>query len=168
MLIKKSSEWLYRKMNKEIKAVLEDAKKLAQRYKKLTNKSLGITGEVAEFSAALILGLKLVEARTPGYDALDKGNRKIQIKGRCISPKSKSQSGMRLGAIRLDHEWDTVLMVLLDESFEVLEMWESERLKVKKALLAPGSKARNQRGALTISKFKQIGNQVWSVQTHKN
>ena len=32
------------------------------------------------------------------------------------------------------------------------------------ALTAPGSKARNERGALAVSKFKQIGRQIWPEQ----
>ncbi len=40
-------------------------------------------------------------------------------------------------------------------------MWQAERPDIETALLAPGSKARNERGALSISKFKQIGVKVW-------
>ncbi len=45
--------------------------------------------------------------------------------------------------------------------FEVIEMWEAERPAVEEAILAPGSKARNERGALAVRKFKQIGTKVW-------
>ncbi len=144
---------------KEIQEILEQAKQLAARYKKLTGKPLGITGEIAEFSAASLLGLELAEARTAGYDAYDKDGKKVQIKGRCLPENAKS--GQRLGSIRLDHEWDTVLLVLMDESFNVQEMWEAQRPEIKEALLAPGSKARNERGALAVSKFKLIGQKVW-------
>ena len=146
---------------KEIEEILGAAVELASRYKKLTGKPLGITGEVAEFSAAKLLGLELAEARKAGYDALGPGKRKIQIKGRCFSDNFKS--GQRVGSIRLDHEWDSVLLVILDESFNVTEMWEAYRPAVEAALLEPGSKARNVRGALSVNKFKQIGQQVWPV-----
>lgn len=146
-------------MKKEIEEVLVVAKDLAARYKKLTGKPLGITGEVAEFSAAKLLKLELAEARKAGYDAIGSDKRKIQIKGRCLSDKPKP--GQRLGSIRLDHEWDSVLLVLMNESFDVTEMWEAFRPEVEAALLAPGSKARNERGALSVNKFKQIGQKVW-------
>ena len=119
-------------------------------------------GEVSEFSAAQILGLELAEARQSGYDAIRKENgkvTKIQIKGRCIPANAKP--GQRLGSIQLDKEWDTVLLVLMDEDFEVLSMYEAARKEIEKALLAPGSKARNERGALAVSKFKAIGHEVW-------
>lgn len=146
-------------MTEEIEEILEQAKQLAARYKKLTGKPLGITGEIAEFNAASLLNLKLAEARTAGYDAIGSDNRKIQIKGRCLPENAKP--GQRVGSIRLDHEWDTVLLVLMDESFNVQEMWEAQRPAIEEALLAPGSKARNERGALAVSKFKQIGRKVW-------
>lgn len=146
-------------MNREIEEILLSAKDLASRYKKLTGKPLGITGEVAEFNAAKLLNLKLAEARTAGYDAIGKNNRKIQIKGRCLP--ENPPPGQRLGSIRLDHEWDTVMLVLMSQEYEVIEIWEAKRPDVKKALLVPGSKARNERGALSVNKFKQISKQVW-------
>ena len=104
----------------EIKSVLDEVKVLAKRFKDLSGKPLEITSKVAKFSAAFLLGLELARARTPGYDAIDNDSRKIQIKSRCLSFNPKS--GQRLGSIRLDYEWDIVLLVLLDEAFEVLEM----------------------------------------------
>lgn len=144
---------------KEIQEILEQAKQLAARYKRLTGKPLGITGEIAEFNAASLLNLELAEARTAGYDAYDKDGKKVQIKGRCLPDNAKP--GQRVGSIRLDHEWDTVLLVLMNETFNVQEMWEAQRPAIEEALLAPGSKARNERGSLGVSKFKQIGLKVW-------
>jgi hypothetical protein len=147
----------------EITEILNEAKILAKRYRNLTGKPLGITGEVAEFSAAQILGLELVVARQSGYDAIRHKNGekiKIQIKGRCLPANSKQ--GQRLGSIQLDKEWDTVLLVLMNEDLEVLSIHEATRPAIEKALLAPGSKARNERGALAVSKFKAIGQEVWN------
>ncbi len=104
----------------DLDSILKDAKKVAKRYKKLTGKPLGITGEMAEFTAAKLLKLDLAEARQSGYDAtkFHKGNKiKIQIKGRCL-PK-KPNPGTRIGCIQLDKEWDVVVLVLLDEDLVV-------------------------------------------------
>jgi len=46
----------------------------------------------------------------------------------------------------------------------VIEMWEADRPAVQEANLAPGSKARNERGALAVGKFKQIGTKVWPAE----
>lgn len=146
----------------EISEVLRDAKLLARKYRQLAGKPLGITGEIAEFSAAQILGLELTEARQSGYDAIRRHNgivTRIQIKGRCLPANAKR--GQRVGSIQLDKEWDTVLLVLMDEDLEVLSIFEAARSEIEQALRAPGSKARNERGALPVSKFKAIGHQVW-------
>lgn len=154
-------------MNKQqlnqIGAALQQAKSAAKKYRQLTGKPLGITGEIAEFEAARILGLTLSQARQPGYDAEHhKGEQiaKVQIKGRRIPKDAKP--GQRVGSIRFDHEWDSVVLVILDEDFEVVEIHEADRDVIWKALKKPGSKARNERGALSVSKFKSIGNLLWS------
>jgi hypothetical protein len=143
--------------------ILRNAKMLAQQYRALTGKPLGITGEVAEYEAARILGVELTPARQAGYDATENTNgvlRRLQIKGRCVLPKGKL--GQRLGSIDITKDWDAVLMVLLDENFEATEIYEAERDAVVAALSAPGSKARNERGALAVSKFKAMGRLRWS------
>lgn len=149
-------------MNKELQEILAAAKDVAVRFKNLTGKPLGIKGEIAEFSAAMLLDLELAEARQAGYDAIDCSGRKIQIKGRCVP--EKPSPGQRLGSIRLDHEWDSVLLVLLDQTFEVNEMWEADRPGVQEAILAPCLKPRNEWGAPAVGKFKQIGTKVWLVE----
>ncbi len=142
--------------------ILRDAKKLAQEYRGLTGKPLGITGEVAEYEAARILGIELTPARQEGYDAVENRDgfiRRLQIKGRCLQIDSKP--GQRLGGIRTEKEWDAVILVLLDENLDATEIYEADRRAVVSALQAPGSKARNERGALAVSKFKSIGRLRW-------
>ena len=146
--------------DRRVLEILSAAKKLAQEYRSLTGKPLGITGEVAEYEAARILGIELTSARHAGYDAIRPSDgRRFQIKGRCILPDAKP--GQRIGSIDISKEFDTVLLVLLDENFDALEIHEADRDAVIAALTAPGSKSRNERGALGISKFKSIGRQVW-------
>jgi len=142
-----------------LKKVIEEAKKLAKRYRELTGKPLGVTGEVGEFVAAELMGLKLTEARQPGYDAIAPDGRRIQLKARCILPTSKKSQ--HLGSIRLKHQWDTVMLILLDGDFELLEIYEAKRPDIERELTKPGSKARNVRGSLAITKFKSIASLAW-------
>lgn len=51
-------------------------------------------------------------------------------------------------------------MVSITESCRVTEIWEANHPELTEALLAPGSKARDERGALSIRKFRQIGIQI--------
>ena len=146
----------------EIRSIMERARQAAVDYYQAIGKPLGITGEYGENVAADRLGLKLVDARTAGYDAIDARCRKIQIKTRSI-PRKKMLSNQMLGSIRLDHEWDVVVLVIMNELYEVQSMFEAERDAIEVALTAPGSKARNERGALSLAKFKSIGRQVWPI-----
>ena len=142
--------------------LLAEAKALASEYYALTGKPLGVTGEVAEYEAARLLHVELTPARQAGYDAVERKGRslkRLQIKGRCLQENCKP--GQRLGSIRQEPDWDAVLMVLLDHKFEATEIYEAARPAVLAALNAPGSKSRNERGALSVSKFKSIGTLGW-------
>jgi hypothetical protein len=102
--------------------------------------------------AAPILGVELTPARQAGYDAVERTNgriRRLQIKGRCLLDNCKP--GQRLGSIRVEKEWDAVLMVLLDQNFDAVEIFEAERAAIVPVLAAPGSRARNERGAMAVS-----------------
>ncbi len=147
----------------ELERIIADAKAVAQRYRKITGRPLGITGEVAEYEAARLLGLRLADVRQHGFDAVREGGGtlcKLQIKGRCLLDNSKRSQ--QVGAIKLERDWDGVLLVLMDEEFEPLQIFEADRPQITAALEQPGSKGRNERGALTVSKFKSIGRRIWS------
>lgn len=147
----------------DLAQLISTAKALAKRYYELTGRPLGVTGEVAEYEAARLLGLRLADVRQSGFDAF-RGEGpdacRLQVKSRCILDSSKR--GQRLGTIKLEKEWDAVLLVVLDSDFEPTEIHEAGRPAITDALLAPGSKARNERGALSVSQFKRIGQLVWS------
>ncbi len=150
------------KTDPRVMKLLSTAKTLARDYYMLTGKPLGVTGEVAEYEAARILNVELTPARQAGYDAIERikgATRKVQIKGRCLQENPKP--GQRLGSIRTDHDWDVAFMVLLDHNFDATEIYEAERSAIIAALIAPGSKSRNERGALTVNKFKAIGKLRW-------
>lgn len=149
----------------EVGRLINQAREIAVRYRTLTGRPIGITGEVAEYEAARLLGLELASVRQAGYDAIRRTaneTRRLQVKGRCILTNNP---GQRIGSIDLDKEWDGVLLVLLDQNLQATAIYEAERSAVEAALRAPGSRARNERGALSVSKFKSIGSRVWPTST---
>lgn len=146
----------------EVYQILRDAKVLAKRYYHLTNKPLGLTGEIAEYEAARILDLELEFARQAGYDATEVKNGsaiRIQIKGRYFS--NPQMRGGRVGSIDLKQTFDTVLLVLLDADYNAFQIYEAARPAVEALLTRPGSKARNERGSVGISQFKAISALRW-------
>ncbi len=150
----------------EIEKILTAAKLLSRRYKELSGKPLGITGEVAEFEAARRLGLELADARSPGYDARKKeadSELLIQIKGRSY-PRSVGESGQRIGKMDFTKKWDAVVLVLMDENFEVREILQASRKQIEDRLRSlpvseNGKQTHTQRGALTVPMFRSIAKQ---------
>lgn len=141
--------------------ILPEIKRLAQEYKSLTGRPLGVTGEVTEVEVARILDLTLADVRQPGYDAYEYiGTRKVQyqIKGRCSGDgASKSQ---RLSRVRVDTEWDALLVAQLDSALHVQSIYEVSRDRIESALSSSNSKALG-RGALSLSVAKRLGFLRW-------
>lgn len=149
--------------SQRILSLLAEAKRIAKQYYELTGRPLGVTGEIGEYEAVRLLGLRLADVRQAGYDAVAEGlpRERFQIKTRVIFPGAKP--GQRIGRIDISKvkEWDAVLLVLLNADYETTAIYRAERNAVQKALLAPGSRSRNERGALGVAKFKAIGKQIW-------
>ncbi len=142
--------------------VLAEARHAARRYRELTGRPLGCTGEIGELEAASILGLELAKVRQEGYDAIRRNGGRletIQIKTRCVLPGGNPSQ--RIGRFDCSKEWQFVMLVLLDENLEASRIYEADRAAVVDALIAPGSRSRNERGQLGVGKFKSIGRLVW-------
>lgn len=146
-----------------LRPVMKAVKRLAIRYREITGKPLGVAGEIAEYEAARLMGVRLCPARTPGYDAVDRSGKRIQIKGRVRLPDSKL--GQKIGSIRLAHDWDVVWLVEMDEDYNAVRIDEAPRAKIRRALRKPGSTARRERGVLSVRFFqKHLATPVWPRQ----
>lgn len=145
----------------ELDGLIAEAKVLARRYRDLTGRPLGITGEVGEYEAARLLKLELAPVRQPGYDLVRRtkhGPQHLQLKARCVEHATAQG---RLGSIDIDKEWDAVVLILMDIDFEPLAIYEADRATVLGAIVKPGSKSRNVRHALSISQFRAIAKKLW-------
>lgn len=144
----------------EVGPLLAQAKAIALEYYRITGKPLGITGEVGEYEAAKRLNLTLVEARTPGYDAIWKGER-IQIKTRAIAD-FRRLGGQKIGSLKAKDAglWDALVLVLLDMSFEPRRIYKCPRLSIDILLGKTESNARK-RGQLAVSEVVKSSELVW-------
>ncbi|OGT20088.1 MAG: hypothetical protein A2V90_07290 [Gammaproteobacteria bacterium RBG_16_57_12] len=143
--------------------LMQEARRLAAEYRRATGQPLGISGEIAEYDAARLLGLEIIKDPSLGYDAVGHGaheGRRIQIKGRVIFDERKQAH--RLGQLNLDREWDSVILVLMDEDYQPVEIHEAQRQDIEVALAEPASSKRNKRGAMSVAKFKIIGRMIWN------
>ena len=137
--------------------VLAQIKPLAVEYYRLTGKPLGITGEIGEFEVARLLNLELERARSTGYDATDQSQRRYQIKTRSLSLDDAGRWKSNMTGKLNNKEWDAALLAVMNREFEMLEIWEADRSDVDHELNRPGSKGRNERRMLPLSKFMEIG-----------
>ncbi|WP_207494896.1 DUF6998 domain-containing protein [Aridibaculum aurantiacum] len=135
--------------------ILGAAKKAAIEYKKLTGKPLGITGEIAEVEVARIFKCQLCIARQEGYDLIGEKGEKIQVKGRVYNHNH------RVPSININKVWDTVTLVLLNQNYIPFLIFKAKRKVIVDTLLVPGSKARNERFSMSVSKFVSISELIY-------
>ncbi len=143
--------------------LIAEARRLAADYRRATGKPLaGVSSEICQYDAARLLNLEVCNPPVGGYDAVGRGERegkRIQIKGRAIFDERKS--GQRIGQLKLDQEWDSVMLVLMDENLEPFEIYEAEREDIVECLARSPSR-RASRGAMSVARFKNIARLVWT------
>ena len=144
-----------------VNKLITEARRIAAEYRRTTGKSLAISSEIALHDACVYLNLEQDE-EAQGYDALglngeEKGCR-FQIKGRAIFDETKG--GQRLGQIKVDQDWDKILLVLMDENFDTTEIYQASRENILDDINE--SSNRQKRGAMSIAKFKHIAQPVWN------
>lgn len=142
--------------------LIEQTRRLAADFRRTTGTMLPVSGEIARHDVSHYLGLELNNDQTAGYDALGKNEReglRIQIKSRVVGDAVKP--GHRIGQLNTDGNWDRVILSLMDDDFEPLEMYEVSRDEVIEAINGANS-SRKKRGALSVAKFKIIGELVWA------
>jgi hypothetical protein len=147
----------------QVDKLMGEARRLAREYRLAMGKPLaGISAELAVHDAMRLLDLEAAPKGTGGYDVLGRGPRagkRIQVKGRAIFDESKG--GQRIGQLKTEQEWDSVMLVLLDENYDPVEIYEAEREDILEAADKTSSN-RSKRGAVSVAKFKIIGHLVWS------
>jgi hypothetical protein len=147
----------------DVDKLMQEARKLAATYRRATGQTLGISNEIATHDVIRLMKLVPAEPGAGGYDAIGTGERAgryIQIKGRTIFNEKKS--GQRVGQIKLEQDWDSVMLILMNEDYEAQAIFEAQREAIV-AATEEGSEKRAKRGAMSVAKFKAIAQQVWSV-----
>ncbi|MCF6210375.1 MAG: hypothetical protein L3K24_06835 [Gammaproteobacteria bacterium] len=146
----------------DVDKLMMEARKLAADYRRATGKALGISTEIAVHDVIRLLKLIPAEPGAGGYDAIGTGvreGRRIQIKGRTIF--SDKKGGQRIGQIKVEQDWDSVMLIIMDENYEPQQVIEAAREAVTEAM-ADTSASRAKRGAMSVARFRAIGRLVWS------
>ena len=144
--------------------LIAEARRLAAEFRRTTGKPLpGVSGEIAEHDAARLLDLEICKERPGGYDAIGRGSRagkRVQIKARVIFDEDKA--GQRVGQLKLDQDWDSVMLVIMDQDYQPVEIFEADREEILDAMDEAGGSARKKRGAMSVARFKIIARLVWT------
>ena len=143
----------------QIDKLMGEARRLAAEYRRATGKTLAISGEIALSDAINLLGLEPAPAAATGYDVVRTINgldEKLQVKARAVFDDSRKPH--RLGQLRLDQPWDATLLVLMDENYEPIAIYEAGRAAIAAAL---AEATPNKRGTLSVARFKRIGQCRW-------
>jgi hypothetical protein len=144
--------------------LMAEARKLASEYRKATGKPLsGVTPEIALHDVIRLMRLEPAAEAAAGWDATGTGARegkRILVKGRAIFDETKG--GQRIGQLKLDKDWDSVMLLLMDEQYEPCEIYEAERQDIIDALESAEGSNRARRGVMSVAKFRNIARLVWS------
>ena len=142
--------------------LISQARRIAAEYRRTTGKPLGISAEIARHDACTYLELEPDEDAV-GYDALgltgDRKGVRFQVKGRAIFDQKKG--GQRLGQIKIEQNWDRILLVLMDEEFETTEIYEASREDMLNDIDEAGD-SRKKRGVMSVARFKRLAKLVWA------
>jgi len=145
-----------------IDKLINETRRLAAEFKRTTGTMLPVSGEIARYDVSSQLDLTLNEDHNSGYDAIGNNQReglRVQIKSRVIGDSVKS--GHRIGQLNPNGNWDIVILSLMNNEFEALEMYQLDHKKVAEALTSASEK-RGKRGAISVAKFRIIGELVWT------
>lgn len=139
--------------------LISEARSLAAEYRRTTGKTLAISGEISRHDAVTLLNLKPAE-EIQGVDAVDADGQQLVIKGRVLFDEQRSSP--RIGQLNLDQPWDGVVLVLMDDTYHPMEIYRADREVIESLQEETEKSRRNSRGALSVARFKIIGDLVWS------
>lgn len=144
-------------IDKELRNIVIDAIKIANKYQFKTGRKLGITGEIAEVIVCDKLNLRLLSDRlAKGFDALDKRSQKTyQIKSKQIT-----KAFGRIGRFSY-HKFDYAILALFDKNYQLTGIWQTSYKKI--IPIIEKEKRRNP----NIKKFISVSKKIWTPKNLK-
>lgn len=139
----------------KIDLLMEQARSLAADFRLSTGKTLPVGSEIALYDAGRLLGLQTVPEGIAGIDLVDPNQScRYQVKSRVIFPGAKSAP--RIGAINRAGDWTHVLLVVMNEAYDTVELHALDRDTALNEI------EKLKKNAMTVAKFKVLGQCLWS------
>ncbi len=148
-----------------VDVLMQQARQLAANYRRATGKTMpGVSNEISVYDAIRLLHLAPAPDQV-GYEAVgteksgDLQGDRVQIKGRTMFSDSKNTQ--RIGQLKLEQNWDSVVLVLLDDDYEPFEIYEIDRATLTDNMVDKTTK-KARKGAMTVARFRKIATLAWS------
>jgi len=117
-------------VTKEIKAMIDKIIKIALEYELLTDRKLGVTGEIGEVIVCHKFGLKLLaNPLFAGYDAKNENGKKYQIKSKRYTEYDGGAFTGRISRFS-DHKFDYLITVLFDKNYKIIGLYQADYKKI--------------------------------------
>jgi len=140
--------------------LIEQTRQLAASYYEQLGQALPLTIELAKHDVLTLLGYKKPEKEHVGVDAVDSDKNHVLIKGRAMLDSAKNVP--RIGQFNLNGDWDIVVLVLYNREYRPYEIYRALREDIETAIEEAHNPKREKRGAMSIAKFKAIGELIWA------
>jgi len=140
-----------------IEQLMEQTRKLAVDYYQTTSQTLPVSQELAKHDAMAALSLQVSDEA--GIDAVTADGVPVVIKSRVLF--KDDLRGYRVGQLNTEAGWEAVLLVLMNDSYETISIFSLDRPTLESALAENPNPKRQRRGAMSITKFKTLGECVW-------
>ena len=147
----------------QLDTLMEETRQLAAKYRDATGQPLPVSHDLACYDAIRLLNLKTSDKTEAGVDAIgldELADKKFQIKGRVHFANMKGKQ-QRIGQMNLEGVWDICLLVILNEDYHAAEILAADKETIVEAI---GDKKINKRGAMTVSQYRAIAEQVWLME----
>ncbi|MBV1915735.1 MAG: hypothetical protein KUG72_10145 [Pseudomonadales bacterium] len=145
----------------QVEKLMEETRRVAAEFRKATGQTLPVGPELARFDAIRLLNLDSPPEGLSGVDAISSDDLCYQIKNRVVFDDSKG--GHRIGQLNFDGDWNVLLLVLLDEEYNTVEIYQMDRDTAVEAVDELKNDTRKKRGPISVAKFKALGNLAWCV-----
>jgi hypothetical protein len=145
----------------QVEKLMEETRRVAAEFRKATGQTLPVGPELARYDASRLLNLESAPDGLSGVDAVSGDDLRYQIKNRVVFDDSKG--GHRIGQLNFDGDWNVLLLVLLDEEYSTVEIYQMDRDTAVDAVDELNNDTRKKRGPMSVAKFKALGSLVWDI-----
>ena len=139
-------------------ALVDSLVSASEEYNSAIGRSLPISTQLGQLFAAKIMGYDIVTGPGIGYQGIkrDDNGKDIRLNFMVKLTSSKRKSGP-LNGLRLDREWDSVVIVMLSGDREVQSIYELSRSTIREL----STKQRRDLSKISVDEVAHMSDRWW-------